>query len=113
LRHRYASLAGATAGGGLGILFLILHAIHLASLSFTPQTNAYGSIYFVLSWTVDLVVLISLGLTLPAALRLWSEGEHWELYLRLHVQMAAHVAYFTAAVAAIVYATLYVSPRLI
>jgi hypothetical protein len=44
---------------------------------------------------------------------LWREGEHWRLFVRLHVQMVAHFAYFVAVAAAVVYVTLYVSPHVL
>jgi heme/copper-type cytochrome/quinol oxidase subunit 3 len=96
---------------GLFILFLGCHLWHLARLDFAPQTNAYGSIFFVLNWALDVIVLIGLGIGGTALVRLYREAEHWQLFLQLHVQMAAHYAYFAAGAAALVYAVLYLSPH--
>jgi cytochrome c oxidase subunit I+III len=111
--NKFQFMLGLAAGYALLVLFLLLHASHLVQLGFLPQTNAYGSIFFVLSWTVDLVVLIALGFAGTAFVRAYLEGEHWQLYVMLHAQMTAHFAYFSAAMAVIVYATLYLSPHLI
>jgi hypothetical protein len=110
LAARTACMGGLAAGSLLLALFVALHFVHLSGLEFLPQTNAYGSIFFVLSWAIDLLAVIAMGLASTAAVRLWREGDHWQLYLRLHVQMTAHFAYFTAATALIVFAVLYLSP---
>ena len=89
------------------------HSRQLSQLNFTPQTNAYGSVFFVLSWALDLIVLIGLALAAAAFVRSWREGEHWRLFLRLHLQMVAHFAYFVAAMAAVVYGTLNLSPHVL
>jgi cytochrome c oxidase subunit I+III len=106
---RYCMI-GLAAGSALLVLFLALHAYYLGRLGFSPQTNAYGSIFFVLNWAMDALILLGLGLAGTAFVRAWREVEHWQLFLALHVQMAAHYGYFAAAVAAVVYGTLYLSP---
>jgi hypothetical protein len=106
-------MLGLAAGNFLMLVFLVLHGSYLAGLSFSPQTNAYGSIFFVLHWAVDLLVLIGLGLALTALVRAWREALHWRLYLHLHVQMVAHYAYFAAAVVIVVYGALFLSPYII
>lgn len=104
---------GLTTGSVLLVLFLALHVYHLAQIEFTPQTNAYGSIFFVLSWAMDLVALIGVGLASTALVRIRLESEHWQLYLKLHVQMSVHYGYFAAAVAILAYAVLYLSPYVV
>lgn len=106
-------LSGLTAGSILLCVFLGAHMHQLSRAEFMPQTNAYGSIFFVLSWTLELVVAIAIGLSVTALIRLRQELEHWPIYLKLHLQMAAHFGYFTAAVVAVVYAALYLSPYVI
>jgi cytochrome c oxidase subunit I+III len=97
-------------GSSLLVLFLALHFVHLSRMEFTPRTNAYGSIFFVLGWAVDVLVLIGLGLAGTALARARLEGEHWRLFLALHMQMTAHYGYFAGAAAVVVYGTLYLSP---
>ena len=103
-------MLGLAADIALSVLFLALHVYHLSRVGFTPQTNAYGSIFFVLEWAVDVVMLIGRGLAGTALARMWQEVEHWRLYMALHVQMTAHYGYFAAAVAFVAYGTLYLSP---
>lgn len=108
--RRSPGLIGLAAGCFLLVLFLTMHMQLLNRLRFSPQTNAYGSVFFLLNWAMDMVVVIGLGLAASAVIRLWKEGEHWQMFLKLHVQMATHYCYFAAAVAVVIYATLYVSP---
>jgi cytochrome c oxidase subunit I+III len=95
------------------VLFLSLHLRELTRLPFSPRTNAYGSAYYMLSWSMDTIVLIGLGIGGLACLRAMRETAHWELFQALHAQMTAHFWYFTAAAGVIVYATLYVSPYVV
>lgn len=95
----------------LQMLFLGLHLHHQTTIPFSPQANAYGSIFYLLGWGLDGIVLIGLGISGMALVRAWREAEHWKLFLALNVQMTAHFGHFTAAMAVIVYATLYWSPH--
>jgi len=111
--RKRACVLGLAAGSVLLVLFLALHAHHLFQIEFTPQTNAYGSIFFVLNWAMDVVALIGLGLASAALVRARQEGEHWQTFLKLHLQMNAHYGYFAAAMAILAYAVLYLSPYVI
>ena len=105
-----ACIVGLAAACSLLVLFLALHVYHLLQIDFTPQTNAYGSIFFVLNWAIDVVALIGLGLASAALVRATREGEHWQTFLKLHLQMCAHYGYFAAVIAALTFAVLYLSP---
>jgi cytochrome c oxidase subunit I+III len=107
------SMIGLAVACALLVLFLSLHVAMLTELQFSPQTNAYGSIFYLLSWSLDMLVLIGLSLVATALVRAWREVEHWQLFLRLHMQMAAHYSYFAAAMAIVIYVVLYLSPHLI
>lgn len=110
---KLASLLGLSLAVALQSLFLGLHWRLLSELRFAPQTNAYGSVFYLMSWALDLIVLIGLGMGGSALVRAWREVEHWRTFLRLHMQMAAHFSYFIAAMAIVIYATLYLSSQLI
>jgi hypothetical protein len=97
----------------LQLVFLALHVQAQTALPFAPQTNAYGSIFYLLSWALDVLVIIGVGLAAAAVVRLWQEREHWRLFTTLHVQMSAHYSYFTAAMGMVIYAALYVSPHVL
>ena len=107
---RRGCIVALTVAAGLMGLFLSLHAQQLSNMEFSPQANAYGSVFFVLSWAMDVLVLIGLGMAGTALVRAWREREHWRTFLALHMQMTVHFSYFTAAMAIIVYGTLYLSP---
>jgi hypothetical protein len=112
-KQRFISMIGMAAACVVLTLFMTMHPYLLSELQFSPQTNAYGSAFYLLSWALDTVVLIGLCLAATAFVRTWREVEHWETFLRLHMQMATHYCYFAATVAIVVYATLYLSPFLI
>ncbi len=97
----------------IAALFFGLHMWELTRLPFSPSTNAYGSAYYILSWSIDTVVLIGLGMGGTACLRAIREPAHWELFQALHAQMTAHFWYFATVAAVVVYGTLYVSPYLL
>jgi len=111
--NRRLSVVGLIVGMLLSMTFLAVHITHLTRLGFAPQTNAYGSIFYVLSWAVDVLVLVALGFAGMTLARFRRETEHWQLYLALNMQMTAHFGYFTAAAAAVTYAVLYLSPFVI
>jgi cytochrome c oxidase subunit I+III len=112
-KSKRASEIALTVASVLLALFLAFHFYHLFQIDFSPQVNAYSSIFFLLSWAMDLVALIGLGFASTALVRLKQEREHWQLFLRLHVQMNAHYGYFAAATAILVFTVLYLSPHLI
>jgi len=102
-------------GGGcvLAVAFLSAHLFNLFQLELTPQTNAYGSMFFLISWTVDLVVLVGLGMAGTAFFRSCQRDDDWQILQALHCQMNAHFSYFSGVTAVCAYAVLYLSPRLI
>lgn len=97
----------------LASVFLGLHFWNLTVLDFEPQTNAYGSIYFMISWAVDLIVIVGLGIAATAVYRALRGDEHWQMLEALHAQMAAHFWYFTALASVLVVAVLYASPHVL
>ena len=111
--QKLVSIIGLAIACAAHAVFLALHTHMLSELRFAPQTNAYGSVFYLLSWAMGILVLIALSLTGAVLVRALREEEHWQLYLRLHMQMAAHYSYFAAAMAVVIYATLYLSPQLI
>jgi cytochrome c oxidase subunit I+III len=111
--NKLGCMLGWGAGCLLLLLFLGIHVSDFAHAEFSPQLNAYASIFFVLAWAVDMLALIGLGLAATALARAWRETEHWQLFLQLHAQMTAHYGYFAAAMAVVVYGVLHVSPHLI
>ncbi|HUG92309.1 MAG TPA: cbb3-type cytochrome c oxidase subunit I, partial [Planctomycetaceae bacterium] len=96
----------------LRTVFLALEWYHLASIEFSPSTNAYGSLFFVLSWAVWLYVLAGLPINVAAQLR-FSRDRDPRGFTALAMQVAALYGYFVAAAGAVVFAALYVSPVVI
>jgi cytochrome c oxidase subunit I+III len=107
----FGYMTGLVAACLLATGFLGLHVYDQTRLGFSWETNAYGSLFYVTGWAMDTVALIGLGFTGTAFARALTPDEHWRQYQALHAQLAAHFWYFAAVLAAVVFATLYVSPH--
>jgi cytochrome c oxidase subunit 3 len=94
----------------LAVVFYALRLVEQFGLPFSWQTNAYGSIFFMLGWSLDAIVFIGLMLAGTALVRSLLITEDWPFFLGLHAQLAAHFWIFTAVIGVLVYGTLYVSP---
>jgi heme/copper-type cytochrome/quinol oxidase subunit 3 len=113
-RFRRADRSGYQLGLTLAVLavgvFLGLHIYTETQFPFSWETNAYGSIFYLMEWSLDAVVLVGLGLVATAAARAWALDEHWREVQELHAQLAHHYSVFLVGLGAVVFATLYVSP---
>jgi cytochrome c oxidase subunit I+III len=110
-RPRRASLllAGAAA---LGLLFIALQGFHLYHLDFRAQTNAYGSIFHVISWTLLLFAAVGIIMIGSALQRLRKDGHDIHGSMALQMQLTGMFWNFNAGAAVAVFAVLYLSPRL-
>lgn len=97
----------------LGLGFLALHFYELSRLPFAPWTHAYGSLFHVISWCLDLVALAGLGLLGAALVRLRREAGDREGFMGLQMQITALFWYFVTVAGLFVFATLYVSPHVL
>jgi cytochrome c oxidase subunit I+III len=104
---------GLVIGCALLTTFVGVHFYEYSQLPFAPDTNAYGSIFYMLSWGMDTTALVGLGIAGVAAIRAWRHDDHWQVLQALNAQMTAHYSYFAAVVSTIVYSTLYLSPYLL
>jgi heme/copper-type cytochrome/quinol oxidase subunit 3 len=95
---------------GLAIAFFAFHAWELVGLPFEPQTNAYASIFYIISWTLDVVVFIGAMLAGTAFVRSFLVEKDWPFFLGQHAQLTSLFWGFTAVIAGIVYGVLYLSP---
>ena len=98
---------------GLAMLFYVMHTLEFLGLSFGPQTNAYGSAFCVISWVVDLVVFVGFMLAATAFIRSWLVKSDWPFFLGPHAQLAALFWCYIGVIGPLVYAVLYLSPRLL
>ncbi|MDQ3234115.1 MAG: hypothetical protein M3Q07_20090, partial [Pseudobdellovibrionaceae bacterium] len=79
---------------------------------FTPQINAYASLFHTITWHMVTLVLMAFALLVSVILHLIRSGDEAPSgTLILHQQIAALFWYFTIVVTALVFATLYLSPR--
>lgn len=108
LRPATAQLA-LTIGIVLGVGFLVFQYVLVQeSLDrFRPETDAYGSIYY------TLVGLHFVHVAAGALLALWALARTWRFDRTavVTVRVTALYWYFLASVAAVVFLTLYISPR--
>jgi cytochrome c oxidase subunit I+III len=95
----------------LGLAYLGLQSYALSQLPFTPQTNAYGSIFYLLAAFALLMVLLGLALNLGTLLR--AGRGHFGADTFMAVQNVTLVWYFAVATGVITFAVLYGSPYLL
>ncbi|MBA4147081.1 MAG: cytochrome c oxidase subunit I [Verrucomicrobia bacterium] len=96
----------------LGASFIALEILQFSQLEFSPRTNAYGSLFYVISWTLDLFVLTGLAMIGAMQLRMLNFFENRIGFTGLQMRITAMFWYFTVIAAVAVFAVLYISPRL-
>jgi len=106
-RVRYAA-AGVLAGA-----YLAMQVWDWSELNFTHQTNAYGSLYYVLSGALVLLALVGLALTGSVLLRLGHSNPLDHVLVTLHLQITTLFWTVASVIAGLVFATLYLSPYLL
>jgi cytochrome c oxidase subunit I+III len=94
-------------------LVVVLQTWELSRQGFSPTTNAYGSLFFVMHWVLMAYVLTGIGLQIAAIVRVPREIHDHERFTPLQMQVTAMYWYFLVAAGVVVYATLYLSPRII
>jgi len=94
----------------LGIVFLSIQGIEYSRKPFTLATNAYGSLFFTITGFHGAHVLV--GLVMNIVVQVWA----WRGWLtrerHLPVTCAAMYWHFVDAVWIVVFASLYITPRL-
>ena len=101
---------GLTASLALGLSFVAFNFINISLLPFAAQTNAYGSLFHVISVFLNVVALVGAALIAAALIRI--PCEHWDRqgFMALQMQMTSMFWYFVVVAGVIVFATLYLSP---
>lgn len=95
----------------LWLAFLALATAHLVALPFELGTNAYASCHHVLIWTEMAFVAGALIVLGTAAVRMHRAESPDDYYAVLPLQLATLFGVFLAAMGAIVFAVLFLSPR--
>lgn len=95
----------------LETFFLTGQLVSLSHEGFTPQTNAYGSLFYLISWLFAATVLAGIGTKLAALRRLWKEGTDKGRYVALQMERAQQYGAFTIGMGVLVWIVLYVSPQ--
>jgi heme/copper-type cytochrome/quinol oxidase subunit 3 len=91
----------------------ILLCVELIRLPFTPQANAYASLFYIINWVLLLYVGTGFLMLIAALMRVRKEHADRTGHMALQMQVTALFWYFTAGAALAVYAVLYLSPYLI
>ncbi len=104
------SAVGLGGAAGLGILFLGMNGVYLGGLGFGPGANAYGSVFYVISWALLVFVAVGLLMAGSALLRL-REDREVEGPMGLQMQLTGMFWCFNGVAALAVFAVLYVAPH--
>ncbi len=111
--ERSQTLASLAASLFLGVVFIVWLVYELASLEYAMQDNAYASLFYVISAALGLLVLTALPIGACAFLRMRREHEDRKGFMALQMQITALFWFFTAAMGAIVFFVLYLSPHVV
>jgi cytochrome c oxidase subunit I+III len=95
---------------GCGGLYIAVECWEFWTVGFTPMTDAYGSIFFVLSWAVMLAVLVGIILSFTAMFRFRRAHVEERESLTLHLELASLQWGLAAGVGVLGFITLYLSP---
>ncbi|HLI52523.1 MAG TPA: cytochrome c oxidase subunit 3 [Thermomicrobiaceae bacterium] len=95
---------------GMGLVFLAIQAYEYTDLGFSASTNAYGSLFILITGIHFLHVVVGLLMNLFIQLRAWLG--HFTAERRLAVQNAALYWHFVDVVWIVIFLSLIVSPHL-
>jgi cytochrome c oxidase subunit I+III len=110
-RRRIDAALGATLI--LGLLVLGYQVFALSRLPFGPGTNAYGSLFHVITWFLMLVLLTGLALLAGMLVRLRRSPHAPPAFVQLQLQVTSMFWYFAVATGLAVFGVLYLSPHVI
>lgn len=94
----------------LGIAFLVLEVFDWATESFTPYTNAYGSLFFLITGVHFLHLFV--GVLILLVLALWAALGYFDRRRTALLMIGALYWYFVSLSWLAFFFTLYISPRL-
>jgi cytochrome c oxidase subunit I+III len=108
MKTRFALLGAAL----LGLAAVVVMGVELLNFPFTPQTNAYGSLVYVISIYHAVVILSGVIILAVTFARAKDEFFDREGYLAVQMQIATRYWYFVVAVSPLVIGILYIVPYL-
>lgn len=95
---------------GLGVL--AIQAYELITAGFTPQTNAYGTVFFVAHYLQMTTTFVAGALLIAAAVRIWRVETPLSEHQELHIHITSLYVYFITAAGLVTFAVVYVLPYL-
>jgi cytochrome c oxidase subunit I+III len=111
-RHRPMRIALAAAAA-LALAFVIAQTVALVRLEFAPQANAYASLVYLITGMMLLYAATAAACHLTVLVRDLRAPDDPPEARTLHLQVTGLISYFLAALAVVIFATLYVSPYVI
>jgi heme/copper-type cytochrome/quinol oxidase subunit 3 len=93
----------------LGVVFLSLQGVEYARATFTPATDAYGSLFFTITGFHGAHVAAGLIMNAVVQVRAWAN--HFTAERHLAVANVAMYWHFVDVVWLVVFLSLYLSPR--
>jgi heme/copper-type cytochrome/quinol oxidase subunit 3 len=111
-RHRPMRIA-LSAAAGLATAFTVMQTVALLRLNFTLQANAYASLFYLITGMMLLYALTAASCNVTVLVRDLCAPDDPPEARTLHLQVVALITSFLAALAVVIFATLYVSPYVI
>jgi len=116
-RFRAAAESSARAalvvGSAVAVGFLALQGWDWSRQNFTHQSHAYGSLYFVISGTLSLLVVLGLAFSLTCLKRIGRTDRRDLANVTLHLEMTQMLWATTSVIGVLVFLTLYATPYLL
>lgn len=103
-------LIGLVLSFALGAVFVGVQVHEWLSKGFTPATDAYGSLYFTITGLH--IAHVAAGLLILACLILWTAMGRFSAERHVHVTVGVVYWHFVDAVWLVVFASLFLTPRL-
>ena len=95
-----------------GVTFLALDIYCLDHQGFLPQTNAYGSLFYMLNWLVIATVTAGLIVNVVAQRRVWRDGTDKKGYAILQIERTTLFWYYAVTMAVLGWGVVDLSPYL-
>ncbi|TVP94622.1 MAG: cytochrome c oxidase subunit I [Planctomycetaceae bacterium] len=116
-RFRAAAESSARAalviGSAVAVGFLALQGWDWSRQNFTHQSHAYGSLYFVISGTLSLLVVLGLAFSLTCLKRIGRTDRRDLANVTLHLEMTQMLWATISVIGVLVFLTLYATPYLL
>ena len=99
-------------GAALALGVIAIQIYELVSAGFAPQTNAYGTVFFVAHYLQMTTTFVASALLTAASVRIWKVGSSLSEHQELQLHITSLYVYFVTVAGLLTFAVVYVLPYL-